>query len=165
MDTIFTKYKWKTNFVYMEDFIVFSENVEEHIRHADEILTSYYDAGVNLKRNRGISFKSRLNTLDKWSNQVMWKPARETSNPWSNPNQQTQDITKSFLRIVQHFLRIRQWLHCTVIAHPFNKLLKNESREPLKCNEKKTIALKKLIEQECGLPGRSIPHPNLCYSL
>lgn len=43
-----TKYKCKTCLVYLDD-VIFSNYVEDHIRHVDEILTTILEAGVILK--------------------------------------------------------------------------------------------------------------------
>lgn len=47
-----TKYKCKTCLVYFEDVIMFSLNVEDHMRNVDEILTTLHDAEVTLKLNK-----------------------------------------------------------------------------------------------------------------
>lgn len=44
LDLILTKYKWKKCLVYINDVIVYSTIVEEHIRHVDEILTVLKEA-------------------------------------------------------------------------------------------------------------------------
>ena len=49
LDMIFTKFKWKTCLVYLDDVIIFSRTPEEHIRHVDEVLACLSAAGVTLK--------------------------------------------------------------------------------------------------------------------
>ena len=49
LDMILTKYKWKTCLVYLDDVIIFSKTVEEHIQHVDEVLSYLAKAGVTLK--------------------------------------------------------------------------------------------------------------------
>lgn len=36
---ILAKFKWKTCLVYIDDIIIYSKTVEEHIKHVDEVLT------------------------------------------------------------------------------------------------------------------------------
>ena len=38
LDLILTKFKWKTCLIYLDDIIIFSNSVEDHIRHVDEVL-------------------------------------------------------------------------------------------------------------------------------
>ena len=38
LDMVLSKYKWKTCLVYLDDVIIFSRSVEEHIQHVDEVL-------------------------------------------------------------------------------------------------------------------------------
>ena len=49
LDMILTQFKWKTCLVYLDDVIIFSNSVEEHIQHVDEILFALSEAGVTLK--------------------------------------------------------------------------------------------------------------------
>ena len=49
MDLILTKHKWKTCLVYIDDFVIYLENEDDHIHHVDEILRTLAHAGVTLK--------------------------------------------------------------------------------------------------------------------
>ena len=48
LDTILSPFKWKTCLVYIDDKVIFSNNVEEHIRHVNEVFTTLRQAGVTL---------------------------------------------------------------------------------------------------------------------
>ena len=48
LDMILSPFKWKTCLVYIDDIVIFSKSVEEHIRHVDEISTALGEAGVTL---------------------------------------------------------------------------------------------------------------------
>lgn len=52
LDMVLTRLKWKKCLVYMDSVIIYSKYVEEHIDHADEILNTLAEAGVNLKMNK-----------------------------------------------------------------------------------------------------------------
>lgn len=43
------KYKWKTFLVHIDDVVIFSNNVDEHILRFDEICTTLSEAIVALK--------------------------------------------------------------------------------------------------------------------
>lgn len=53
-------YKWKTWLVFLDDVIIFSNNVEDDFRHADEILTILHEAGVNMKINKWHFFQRQV---------------------------------------------------------------------------------------------------------
>lgn len=48
LDMFLTKFKWKTCLVYMDDVIIYSYSIKEHINNVDEILTSLFGAVVNV---------------------------------------------------------------------------------------------------------------------
>ena len=41
--------RWQTCLVYIDDVIIFSRNVEDHLQHVDEVLTLLSKAGVSVK--------------------------------------------------------------------------------------------------------------------
>ena len=49
LDVILSKFKWKTCLVYIDDIIIFSKTVDEHITHVDEVLSALRSSGVTLK--------------------------------------------------------------------------------------------------------------------
>lgn len=56
-DLIITKYKWKTCLLYLDDFIVLSCTMKKHIKHVEEILIAFVDAGVTIKIKKCHVFK------------------------------------------------------------------------------------------------------------
>lgn len=50
-------YKWNTCLFYLDDVIIFSNTVEDHISNVDEILTTLHEAVVSLKINKCHSFQ------------------------------------------------------------------------------------------------------------
>lgn len=57
VDLIRSKRKWKTGIVYMDDIIICSKDIEEHLHHVDEIVTKFGEYGftLNLKKCRTCS--------------------------------------------------------------------------------------------------------------
>lgn len=49
--------------MYLEDVIIFSTNMDDHIRHVDKILTSLQEAGVTLTINKGLFFQRKVEYL------------------------------------------------------------------------------------------------------
>ena len=46
---ILSRFKWWTCLVYIDDVIIFSTSIEDHVRHVDEILTALEESGGTLK--------------------------------------------------------------------------------------------------------------------
>lgn len=49
--------------VHLDDVIVFSENVDDHGRHLDTLLSLLHDAGITLKLRKCFFFQPRLEYL------------------------------------------------------------------------------------------------------
>lgn len=56
LDVILTCFNWESYLVYMDDIIIYSNSVEEHLRYVDEILTALPAAGVMFKLKKCIFF-------------------------------------------------------------------------------------------------------------
>ncbi len=48
LDTILSLFKWQTCLVYLDDIIIFSKCIEDHIDHADLGITGLKEAGISL---------------------------------------------------------------------------------------------------------------------
>ena len=57
------RYKWKTALVYLDDIIIFSKTVDEHIDHVDEILETLKQDGLTLKLKKCEFFVKSVNYL------------------------------------------------------------------------------------------------------
>ena len=60
---ILAKVKWNYALIYLDDVIVYSKAVEEHIQHVDEILTLLKNAGASLKLKKCHFFQSSVDYL------------------------------------------------------------------------------------------------------
>ena len=49
VDILLSRYTWKSCLVYLDDIIVFSNTVEEHVTHVEEVLQVLRDSGFSLK--------------------------------------------------------------------------------------------------------------------
>ena len=63
LDMVLSTFKWKTCLVYLDDFIIYSKSVEEHIDHVDEILTALDTAGITLKIKKCRFFSEEVEYL------------------------------------------------------------------------------------------------------
>ena len=60
---ILSRIKWRTCLVYIDDLIIYSKSFEDHLRHADEILTALEEVGVTLKISKRYFFGREVENL------------------------------------------------------------------------------------------------------
>ena len=63
LDMILTNFKWRTCLIYLDDIIIFSNSVEEHIDHVDDVLTCLEKAGVSLNVRKCNFFTEKVEYL------------------------------------------------------------------------------------------------------
>lgn len=63
LDLILSKYKCKSTLVYIDDVIIFSNSVEDLIKHVDEISTALGKAGVSLRLKKSRFFSKTIEYL------------------------------------------------------------------------------------------------------
>ena len=63
LDLILAGYKWKSCLVYIDDVIIFSNSLEEHLIHVRDILRVMHDAGITLKLNKCDLFTTKVKYL------------------------------------------------------------------------------------------------------
>ena len=63
LDIILSGVRWQICLVYLDDVIVFSRGMKEHIAHLDQVLTLLRAAGVSLKLKKCQFFQSRVDYL------------------------------------------------------------------------------------------------------
>ena len=63
VDILLSGYRWKTCLVYLDDVIIFSKSIEEHLRHVDEVLEILRQAGMSLRLRKCHFFTNSVNYL------------------------------------------------------------------------------------------------------
>jgi hypothetical protein len=63
LDMILSKVKWNYALVYLDDVIVYSKCINEHLRHLDEILSLFEGAGASLKLKKCHFFQPTVDYL------------------------------------------------------------------------------------------------------
>lgn len=63
LDILLSPFKWKHCLVYLDDVIIHSRDVEEHIGHVDAILSTLHRAGVSLKLKKCSFFTKEVKYL------------------------------------------------------------------------------------------------------
>lgn len=96
LDFIFTKYTWKTCLFYLDDLTICSNNVEDHIKQVDEVLTTLADAGVTLKINKCHLFQQQLGCLGQmvksWCLEIEKKNFASFRNEWKTENKKLRSL-------------------------------------------------------------------------
>ena len=64
LDMILAGVRWQKCLVYLDDVIIFSKNVSQHLSHVDKLLTQLEEAGVTLKLKKCTFFQNRVYYLD-----------------------------------------------------------------------------------------------------
>ena len=165
LDILLAGLRWKTCLVYLDDVIVFSKTLDEHVKHVQDVLNILQRAGISLKLKKCNFFTKAVDYLGH-----VIKPGRlevATKNTaavegFREPETQTQ--LRSFLglcnvyrRFVSNFARV---------SAPLNKLLKKEQSpklEPFTDDEWK--AFHKLKEALASPPVLRLPRENLLFSV
>ena len=63
LDIILSGVRWRTCLIYLDDVIVFSKTLTDHIDHLDEVLTLLGDAGISLKLRKCSFFQRKVTYL------------------------------------------------------------------------------------------------------
>jgi len=164
LDLILTKYKWKTCLVYLDDVIIFSNNVDDHIKHVDEILQTLADAGITLKINKCFFFQKQVEYLGHMVNPgrlEIDKTNVESLRQAEPPKNKTQ--LRSFLGLCNVYRRFID--DFTGLAHPLNKLLKKGTPDTFTLDAEQRDAFNALINRVCSPPVLALPRNGLPYSI
>ena len=60
LDIILSGIRWQTCLIYMGDVIIFSKDIESHLKDVDEVLRLFYQAGVTLKLKKCSWFTKKV---------------------------------------------------------------------------------------------------------
>ena len=63
LDIILSGVRWQTCLVYLDDVIVFSRTIDEHIANLDIVLLLLRNAGVSLKLSKCAFFQTKVDYL------------------------------------------------------------------------------------------------------
>ena len=164
LDLVLTKYKWKTCLVYLDDVIIFSKNLDDHIAHVDEILDTLSAAGVTLKVNKCHFFQKEVEYLGHMVKPGQLEIDRTNVESLRNarpPTNKTQ--LRSFLGLCNVYRRFID--DFTGLAHPLNQQLKKGTPESFELDATQLDSFNKLIERVCSPPVLALPKAGLPYSV
>ena len=165
LDVILAGYKWQTCLVYLDDVVIFSKTVADHIGHVDTILSALSAAGVSLRLEKCEFFTSEITYLGHIIrpgrlsvDAAHTKCLRDASHP------RTQTELRSFLGFVNVYRRfIKDFAH---IAAPLNALLRKGMPAKLEeFGEPEMAAFHRLTDAVLRPPVLELPKSGLRYSV
>ena len=121
METILRGLHWKTCLIYLDDIIVFSETIEEHLSRLTEVLTRIRDAGLKLKTSKCHFFKREVVFLGHIISEsgISTDPAKiESIQNWKTPTNVHE--VRSFMGLCSYYRRFIK--NFSDIAQPITKL-------------------------------------------
>ena len=164
LDVILSRFKWKPCLVYLDDIVIFSKSVDEHIDHVDEILTALGEAGGTLKIKKCKVFSKTVEYLGH-----VIKPGKlEIDNANTKSLRGAKPATtktelRSFLGLCNVYRRFIK--NFSMTAHPLNALLTKGSPDKFELNGDQLAAFKTFIDAVCSPPVLALPKPDLPYSV
>lgn len=67
LDVLFARFQWASCLAYLNYFIVFSNNLDEHVEHVREIMAKLHDSKISLKLKNVKSSLTQSSTWEKAS--------------------------------------------------------------------------------------------------
>ena len=127
MDNVLCSKTYKTLFVYMDDIIIFTKTLEEHIKELEEIFMLLYKNGLRLKPSKCCFAKTHLEYLGHvvsaegiHPNEQKIKALRDFPSPIC-----VSDV-QSFMGLVNYY---RKFINkCAEYSIPLNKLLRKDTK-------------------------------------
>ena len=164
VDILFSGYKWKTCFVYLDDVIIFSKSIEEHLKHVDEVLEILRQAGMSVKFKKCHFFTNSVNYLGHVIRPGTSKVSEKNIVAIRGdvpPKNQTQ--LHSFLGLCDYRSFVPGFAS---IARPLIELTKKETSFQLPdFNEEQLIAFEDLKSQLISTPVFRLPQTGLPFSI
>lgn len=162
MELIFRGFQWKTLLIYLDDLIIFSSDVDEHIKRLDNVFQLLKEAGLKLKPSKCDLMKKDVLFLGHIVGADGIKPNPnliESISQWAEPHnvkqvQQYLGVTNYYRRFIADF---------SSIAAPLSKLTK-KTQEFL-WTEECQQAFDQLKDALCHAPILSYPHPEGLFIL
>ena len=172
LDILLSKYNWRTCLVYLDDVIIFSKNLEEHLVHVDEVLTTLRAAGISLKLAKCSWCTDKINYLGHTITPGKLSiNAAHTAGLLGLVPPRTLTELKSFLGFVNVYRRfVRDFAK---IAYPLYEILKGRSKTenssrnvPIPALNAVQLEAFEALKQAVASPEvLALPRPDLPFSL
>ena len=165
LDILLSRYKWRTCLVYLDDVIIFSNKLDDHLSHVEQILTALSQAGISLKLAKCEFFTREVKYLGHVvrPGTLSVEQSRKIA-LWKAKHPKTQTELRSFLGLCNVYRRfVRNYSY---IAAPLNKFLKKEQEFNLpEFTAEKAEAFATLVTAVTTPPILVLPKMGLPYSV
>ena len=126
MERVLAGLQWKICLVYIDDIIIFSETVTDHLKQLNEVFSHLKTAGLKLKPKKCHLFRSKVQYLGHLVSEhgVEMDPEKiRAIEDWERPQNITE--VRSFLGLCSYYRRFIP--HFASIARPLIKMTKKNS--------------------------------------
>ena len=165
MDIILSRVRWKFVLVYLDDIIIFSRDVDEHLRHLESVLKLLQEAGATLRLPKCHFFKEQVKYLGhilRPGKLAIYGRNLEAINKAIPPKTKTQ--VRSFLGMCNVYRRFVRGY--TKIAHPLNQMVRKEQPETWDMLAPKELeAFNQLKKALITAPILALPREGYPYTL
>ena len=165
VDILLARFKWRTCLVYLDDIIVFSNNLDDHLSHVREIMRVLQDAGITLKLKKCEFFTDSVKYLGHVIrpgqlsvDEVRVKSLKEAKHPT------TQTELPSFLGLCNVYRRFVPKF--ADVAAPLNHLLRKG--QPVKLEplaDVEASAFSSLVDAVTSPPVLALPRLGLPFEV
>ena len=162
MELVLRGLQWKTLLIYLDDIIIFSSNLEEHLLRLEEVLKRLSEAKLKLKPSKCHLLETEVLFLGHIVGQIGVKPNPQLIKSvmdWKAPTSTKQ--VQQFLGLANYYRRFIK--NFSDIAAPLSHLTKKDVK--FQWTSDCQIAMEKLKLALCRAPVLAYPQPGGGYTL
>ena len=165
LDVLLHGFNWRTCLVYIDDVIIFSKSIEEHLSHVEAVLDTLHRAGVTLKLKKCEFFTDKVKYLGHIIRPGQLEINQAHTAALANMQHPTnQSELRSFMGLCNVYRRFIP--NFSLMAGPLNSMLKKG--HPVKfgpLTPEQAQAFRKLVDAVLSPTVLALPKPNLPYSV
>ena len=156
MDVILASVKWQTAIVYLDDVIVFSTDIGQHVHQVDRVLRLMSEAGMTLKLKKCFFFCDKIDYLGHVISPGKLEVASKTTEAIKGLSYPT-DVSqmRSFLGLCNDYRRFVP--NFTRLAKPLNRKLKKDRSIRFELDDSEKEAVDALKEKLTSTPVLALP--------
>ena len=165
IDIILATVRWQCAIVYLDDIVIFSNNVKEHLQHITKVLSLLNNAGMTLKLRKCFFLQQRVEYLGHIVAPGQLQVASKTCQAIKEmPPPRTITELRSFLGLCNVYRRFIKGFG--QIAYPLTRKLRLEARDSFpELTEEEMEAYESLKKALTEPPVLALPRSDLPYVL
>ena len=164
VDIVLSSVRWQFCIVYLDDVIIFSNSVDEHIDHIDQVLTLLENAGMSIRLKKSFFMHKEIEYLGHIITPGELKVAQKTITAIQGMEPpRTKTEVKSFLGMCNVYRRFVK--DFATISAPLNALVRKNAPDEFDLREEQLAAFKTLKEKLQSPSVLALPRAGLPYVL